>query len=64
MKKKKLNYWFYKTQCSKPCGSGEMSRKVFCIIGNKTVDTSQCKPETLLYSSEDCNKHPCGEGKM
>lgn len=30
--------------------------------GNKTVDTSQCKPETLLYSSDECNKQPCGEG--
>lgn len=30
--------------------------------GNKTVDTNQCKPETLLYTSDECNKHPCGEG--
>lgn len=51
------------TQCSKPCGSGEKSRKVFCMIGNATVDAGQCKPETLLYSSDECNKQPCGEGK-
>lgn len=60
-----LNYLLicdYK-QCSKPCGSGEKSRKVFCMIGNATVDAGQCKPETLLYSSDECNKQPCGEGK-
>jgi len=50
-------------QCSKPCGSGEKSRKVFCMVGNSTVDATQCKPETLLYSSDECNKQPCGEGK-
>jgi hypothetical protein len=33
------------------------------MLGNKTVDTSQCKPETLLYTSDECNKQPCGEGK-
>lgn len=34
------------------------------MVGNKTVDTNQCNPETLLYSSDECNKHPCGEGKL
>lgn len=33
------------------------------MVGNKTVDAGQCKPETLLYSSDECNKAPCGEGK-
>jgi len=33
------------------------------MVGNSTVDASQCKPETLLYSSDECNKQPCGEGK-
>lgn len=32
------------------------------MIGNKTVDTNQCKAETLLYASDECNKQPCGEG--
>uniref|UniRef100_A0A2S2NKI7 Papilin n=1 Tax=Schizaphis graminum TaxID=13262 RepID=A0A2S2NKI7_SCHGA len=52
------------TACSKPCGSGEKSRKVFCMVGNSTVDASQCKPETLLYSSDECNKQPCGEDQI
>ncbi|XP_025408017.1 papilin isoform X2 [Sipha flava] len=58
--------WFASpwTACSKPCGSGEKSRKVFCMLGNKTVDTSQCKPETLLYTSDECNKQPCGEDQI
>lgn len=51
-------------QCSKQCGSGEKSRKVFCMIGNKTVDVSQCKPEAVLYITDECNKQPCGEGKL
>jgi len=33
------------------------------MIGNGTVDASHCKPDTLLYSSDECNKQPCGEGK-
>lgn len=33
------------------------------MVGNSTVDASQCKPETLLYTSDECNKQPCGEGK-
>lgn len=33
------------------------------MIGNMTVDTNQCKPETVLYTSDECNKQPCGEGK-
>jgi hypothetical protein len=33
------------------------------MVGNSTVETSQCKPETLLYSNDECNKQPCGEGK-
>ncbi|XP_060859868.1 papilin isoform X4 [Metopolophium dirhodum] len=52
------------TACSKPCGSGEKSRKVFCMVGNSTVDASQCKPETLLYTSDECNKQPCGEDQI
>lgn len=34
------------------------------MAGNSTVDASQCKPETLLYTSDECNKQPCGEGKI
>ncbi|XP_050528636.1 papilin isoform X2 [Daktulosphaira vitifoliae] len=46
--------------CSKPCGSGEKSRKVFCMIGNKTVDIKQCNKDTILFDNDKCNDKPCG----
>lgn len=32
------------------------------MIGNATVEANQCKSETVLYASDECNKQPCGEG--
>lgn len=49
-------------QCSKPCGSGTMSRKVICMKDNVTVSTSACDPSTIMFSTEDCNDQPCEEG--
>ncbi|XP_050439361.1 papilin isoform X2 [Adelges cooleyi] len=50
--------------CTKPCGSGEKSRQVFCIIGNKTVTAKQCNEDTILYASDSCNDKPCGEDQI
>jgi len=51
------------SDCSKPCGSGLKTRTVLCISNNNQseVSSSQCKEQTIEFSSEDCNKHACSE---
>ncbi|KAL1122943.1 hypothetical protein AAG570_003268 [Ranatra chinensis] len=48
--------------CSKPCGGGDMQRKVLCFKDNAVVNVKECKPETTLFASESCNTHSCGAG--
>ncbi|CAH0383119.1 unnamed protein product [Bemisia tabaci] len=50
--------------CSKKCGGGEMSRKVLCFIGNASVATSNCDANKILFTSEQCNNHPCNEDEV
>ncbi|XP_044011690.1 papilin isoform X3 [Aphidius gifuensis] len=49
------------SKCSKLCGGGDMTRKVICMKDNMTVPTSNCDADTIMFGSEECNKHPCSE---
>ena len=49
-------------QCSKRCGGGMMNRKVICMKANKTVPTSNCDSNTIIFSTENCNDQACEEG--
>lgn len=49
-------------QCSKPCGGGQRSRKVLCMLNNETVPALQCDLNDILFGNEDCNNNPCGTG--
>ena len=51
-------------QCSKPCGGGDMTRKVICMKDNVTVPTSSCDVESIMFGKDSCNIQPCGEGKI
>ncbi|KAL6256089.1 hypothetical protein P5V15_013324, partial [Pogonomyrmex californicus] len=50
------------SKCSKPCGGGDMTRKVICMKDNKTVPVTQCNANTIIFSTEKCNDQPCEEG--
>lgn len=41
-----------------------MTRKVICLLENKTVDASDCDPNLVPFSSDPCNNHPCGLGNI
>ncbi|KYB26517.1 Papilin-like Protein [Tribolium castaneum] len=49
------------TQCSKPCGGGQRTKKVVCLKDLQVVDVSACGSETIIFSEEDCNTQPCSE---
>lgn len=40
-----------------------MTRKVICMKDNMTVPTSNCDVDSIMFGAEECNKHPCGDGK-
>lgn len=50
------------TECSKPCGGGERSKKVVCLKDLQVVDASECGPDKIIFSKEECNTQPCSEG--
>ncbi|XP_054258197.1 papilin isoform X2 [Macrosteles quadrilineatus] len=50
--------------CSKPCGGGQRTRKVLCMLNNVTVPATQCDVNLLLFASEDCNNIPCGTDQI
>ncbi|XP_019882164.2 papilin isoform X4 [Camponotus floridanus] len=50
------------SKCSKPCGGGDMIRKVICMRDNKTAPISQCDADSIMFSTEKCNDQPCEEG--
>uniref|UniRef100_A0A8D8Q017 Papilin n=1 Tax=Cacopsylla melanoneura TaxID=428564 RepID=A0A8D8Q017_9HEMI len=52
------------SQCSKTCGGGTMERKVLCFIENRTVASTECDPEKIMFTSEECNKKPCGDDEL
>lgn len=56
-------FFFIFIQCSKPCGGGDMTRKVICMKDDVVVPASNCDVDSIMFRSEDCNKHPCDDGK-
>lgn len=51
-------------QCTKACGGGQKTRKVLCLQENETVAISNCDGNSVPFSSESCNNHPCGEDEV
>lgn len=39
-----------------------MTRKVLCMLGNSSVAPEHCDPDHIVFSQEECNEQPCGEG--
>ncbi|GLH10987.1 Papilin [Gryllus bimaculatus] len=58
--------WHYGpwSSCSKKCGGGSMSRKVFCFIDNDKVEEKKCDPSLFPFLSTSCNNHACSEDEM
>ncbi|XP_015589222.1 papilin isoform X3 [Cephus cinctus] len=52
------------SKCTKPCGGGDMARKVICMKGDIKVPASNCDSGSILFSQEDCNTHPCEEDEV
>ncbi|XP_034936854.1 papilin isoform X2 [Chelonus insularis] len=52
------------SKCSKPCGGGDMTRKVICMKNNMSVSVSECDEDSIMFSTEECNKHPCSEDEI
>ncbi|XP_074105077.1 proteoglycan-like sulfated glycoprotein papilin isoform X3 [Cotesia typhae] len=52
------------SKCSKPCGGGDMIRKVICLKDGMITSTSNCDENSIMFSSEECNKHPCGKDEV
>jgi hypothetical protein len=50
-------------ECSKPCGGGERTKKVVCLKDLQVVDADECGPENIIFGREECNTHPCSEGR-
>lgn len=40
-----------------------MTRKVICLKDGMITSSSNCDEDSIMFSSEECNKHPCGKGK-
>uniref|UniRef100_A0A8C0VMC1 ADAM metallopeptidase with thrombospondin type 1 motif 9 n=1 Tax=Cyanistes caeruleus TaxID=156563 RepID=A0A8C0VMC1_CYACU len=48
------------TQCSVTCGQGKATRQVICInYSDQLVDRSECDPEDLPATEQDCSMSPC-----
>ncbi|XP_035723305.1 papilin-like isoform X5 [Vespa mandarinia] len=52
------------SKCTKPCGGGDMSRKVICMKDNATASLDNCDISTIMFAKESCNEHPCGEDEV
>lgn len=48
------------TQCSVTCGQGKATRQVICInYSDQLVDRSECDPDDLPTTEQDCSMSPC-----
>lgn len=48
------------TQCSVTCGQGKATRQVICInYSDQLVDRSECDPDDLPATEQDCSMSPC-----
>lgn len=52
------------SDCSKSCGGGKRSRKVLCIADGVPAGPEKCGEDSIVFSSEDCNKQPCVEDEL
>uniref|UniRef100_A0A8B9M1H9 ADAM metallopeptidase with thrombospondin type 1 motif 9 n=1 Tax=Accipiter nisus TaxID=211598 RepID=A0A8B9M1H9_9AVES len=47
-------------QCSVTCGQGKATRQVICInYSDQLVDRSECDPDDLPATEQDCSMSPC-----
>ncbi|XP_065566975.1 A disintegrin and metalloproteinase with thrombospondin motifs 9-like isoform X2 [Artemia franciscana] len=48
------------SECTKPCGNGQETRKIFCVDGKKQVlPDSKCSHHKKPAASRECNLAPC-----
>ncbi|XP_043274071.1 papilin [Venturia canescens] len=52
------------SKCSKPCGGGDMSRKVVCLSNGTVVPPSNCEIDVIMFASESCNDFTCSEDQV
>ncbi|XP_075221688.1 proteoglycan-like sulfated glycoprotein papilin isoform X2 [Lycorma delicatula] len=59
-------HWFTGpwSACSKPCGGGLKSRKVLCLLENKTAEATSCDAHLIPFSNDPCNNKPCGADEI
>ncbi|XP_058806520.1 papilin [Phymastichus coffea] len=49
------------SECSQPCGGGEMTRQVICLKDNKTVSSNECDYKTIMDENKDCAAVSCSD---
>ncbi|XP_046737173.1 papilin [Diprion similis] len=50
------------SECSKPCGGGDKTRKVICMKDNKVVPfKGNCYEDDFMLNNENCNEKACEE---
>lgn len=48
------------TQCSVTCGQGKATRQVICVnYSDQLVDRSECDPDDLPATEQECSMSPC-----
>lgn len=48
------------TQCSVTCGQGKATRQVICVnYSDQLVDRSECDPDDLPATDQECSMSPC-----
>ncbi|XP_065171313.1 papilin-like isoform X3 [Atheta coriaria] len=52
------------SKCSKKCGGGEKTRKVICMREEETVAATECGPDQIPSSSEQCNTEACDKDEI
>ncbi|XP_054715693.1 papilin-like [Uloborus diversus] len=52
------------TRCSVPCGGGQQTRKVLCLLKDTVLEHDQCNSQSQPFEVETCNMHPCDEDEV
>ncbi|XP_048510814.1 papilin isoform X3 [Athalia rosae] len=53
------------SECSKPCGGGDKTRKVICMKGGRVVPIKgNCEQHNIMFSSEVCNEKACEDDEV
>ncbi|XP_046586723.1 papilin isoform X2 [Neodiprion lecontei] len=53
------------SECSKPCGGGDKTRKVICMKDNKVVPSKDnCREDEFMLASDNCNEKACEQDQV